>query len=272
MSVAGGPGEVPFVSTRLIRYRLPEGDRFTIAATTAERITIGSREAVDVDVSFDLACEVTDVSGEIVLIDGEFRSPKITGRALGGLLPDVAGLAGRRIRVRKGLDGRVRDVLDAEPVERLFGGLTAANALNWFAAIFADEPVALGDGWAAYDRWVLRADRTPLAVNLPLRPQVEVRYGYRLRRVDAWEGTERAEIDVDVQLRGGAVSSELGLELDVEGAGRGEVVVDLGAGKLARSRKEAVIRLVPRPIRRGALALPTLRVQRRSEARHVASG
>lgn len=250
----------------LIRYRLPEGNRFTIGASTAERITIDSREIMDVDVSFSLACEVAEASGEQVVIDGRFHSPKISGRALSGLLPDVAGLSGCRIRVRKGLDGRVHDVLDAEPVERLFGGLTAANALNWFAAMFAPRSVGVGDRWESRDRWVLRADRTPLGVDLPLRPEVDVRYGYRLRRVRTGEGTACAEIDVDVGLEGGAVSSDLGLELTADGAGRGEVVVDLDAGKLARSRKEAVLRLVPRPTRRGALALPPLRVQRRSEA------
>lgn len=243
----------------LIRYRLPRGERFTIEAATRERIDIAGREVMDVEASFVLVCVVTDVESDgVVRIDGRFEDTKLAGNVRVGPLPDVESLAGTQIVVRKGVDGRVHEVSGAEGVEALFGGLTAANALRWFAAEFPSGEVATGDGWTVTDRWTLRADLTPIALDLPLRPEVGVSYAYVLR--------EGAQMELAISFAGGGRSPELGLELDVSGSGTGHVAVDLEMGKLASSVKEADMRLVPRPFRRGALALPELRVRRQSRS------
>jgi hypothetical protein len=238
----------------LIRYRLPPGDRFTIVAWTHERIELSGRCVMDVEASFALACEVVEASDGIATIRGRFENPKLTGQAITGV-PDLGPLDGTIIVVRKGTDGRVHDVAGAGAVEAMFGGLTAANALMWFAVVFAPEPAR---EWTITDRWMLRADRTPLALPLPLYPAVDVVYRHHLRSATS--------VDVDVRFSGGGRSGELGLDLAVSGSGVGEVELDRASGKLASSTKEATLDLVPRAFRRGALALPPLRVTRRSRA------
>ena len=245
-----------------IRYRLGDGERFTIEAATEERITVDGTVMMDVAVSFVLACEVVGNEDGIVHIAGRFEDAKIAGRAPAGMLPDVGSLQGRTIAVRKGLDGRVHSVEHAEPLEAMFGGLTARNALTWFAAVFPAVAVEPGATWTDTDRWVLRSDQTPLGIDLPLRPAVDVSYGYNLLRLDARE----ADIDLCLAFGGRTSCSRVGLELGADGGGEGRVVVDLARGKLRSSTKHSVLELRPRAIRRGALALPPLRVERRSEA------
>lgn len=249
-----------------IRYHLPLGERFTIDAWTRERVWAGTEDLIDLEASFALACEVVGVRGDVVEILGRFERPDVQGRVPGGLVPDVRGLAGHEIRVLKGLDGRVYEVRGAAPVDEIFGGLTAENTLRWFGAAFPHEPVSPGDEWRARDRWELRTERTPLRVALPIVPVVDVDYRYRLDRTGWEERPNGADVAVDIGFSGGGCSSALGLELEVSGSGNGRVLVDGDSGKLETSTREATFTVVPRPVRRGALALPTLRAERRSRA------
>lgn len=249
-----------------IRYHLPLGERFTIDARTRERVWAGTEDLIDLEASFALACEVVGVRGDVVDILGRFERPSIEGRVPGGLLPDVERLAGHEIRVLKGLDGVVHEAHGAAPVDEIFGGLTAENALRWFGAAFPHEPVSPGDEWSGRDRWELRTERTPLRVALPIVPVVDVDYRYRLDRAGWAERPNGADVAVDIGFSGGGHSSALGLELEASGSGSGRVLVDGDSGKLEASTREAAFILTPRPLRRGALALPALRAERESRA------
>lgn len=251
----------PAIERTRIRYRLPLGERFTIEATTRERVSVDGGLLLELHASFALACEVVDARGDVVEILGHLERPRIGGRAPGGLLPDIRGLEGGTVRVVKGLDGRVHEALDAGGVEAIFGGLTAANALRWFSAAFPSEAVAPGEEWVSRDRWVLRTDRTPLRISLPLHPVVDVTYRYRLLRA-----REPTEIGVAIGFSGGGHSDALGVEVGVTGEGTGRVVVDGTSGKLTVSERRAAFTLQPRATRPGALALPPLHVERHSEA------
>jgi len=246
----------------VIRYRLPAGERFTIEARTRERVVVGSDELLDLEVSFVLACEVVAVDGDVADISGRFGDAVVSGHVLGGRPPDLGPLDGLVIGVRKGVDGRVHKVDGGEAFEALLGGLTVANGLRWFGAVFPAGEVALGTQWAESDRWVLRAAATPIGVDLPVEPVVNLTYRYRLEGVS--DGA--VEIGVEVEAHGATVSDALGLELTVSGHGTGSIIVDAHAGKLTRSRREARFDVVARPQRRNALALPPMRIERSADA------
>lgn len=246
-----------------IRYRLPVGDRFTIRAGSHERVSTTTDVLLDLTVGFSLVCDVVAADGDVVDISGRFSDSQVDGHVLDGPPPDVGALDGLTIAVRKGLDGTIRAVDGGEPFERLLGGLTVANGLRWFGAAFPDGDVDVGAEWTTTDRWWLRSDRSPVGIPIPVEPVVDIWYRYRL--VDA--GVDGpASMSVAIDARGRTVSDALGLEVRVWGVGTGSVEVNRAVGKLTRSERRATLDIVPLPLRRRALALPRLRVERQSEA------
>jgi hypothetical protein len=113
---------------------------------------------------------------------------------------------------------------------------------------------------------VLSAEHSPLGVQLPLSPEVEVGYGFELERWQASGDRAKAEIGVRMGFSGRQTSEELDVELLVTGSGDGRVEVALAAGKLSTSTRQATIDLVPRPTSDEAVSLPSLRLVRWCEA------
>lgn len=232
---------MPRAQTRTLGYRLEVGERFAIALTATERVRALGVRLLDVDTSFELRCEVVALRDGVAEIAGRFERPRLRGRAL-GRLPDLVSLAGAELRVRKRLDGAVLAVDDPAGVGRLMGGLTAANALRWFAARFPSEPVSVGDGWTETDRWELRSDLTPVRARVPLRPLVDVRCDHRLVALDE----HRAEVVTAVAF-GGPAARWGPFTVAAAGDGTGRVEVDLDRGKLTSSVKSARLALTVRP-------------------------